>query len=139
MGGLRRRILRGGQQPTYNLGAGFSASSLDRPADEADDEAYQPAQTMRALLSILMIVCLVMQATFGCCRLGCPGCADEACEFDGAPVSIASCHHEHHADSAGPCRCEAQCRGVCNYVASSKMQIEPSASDSSAAPVAVVP
>src|SRR5262249_30896981 len=100
---------------------------------------------MRALLSILMIVCLVMQATFGCCRLRCPGCADEcefdgeACEFDGAPASIASCHHEQHACAPCPCRCEAQCRGVCNYVAGSKMQIEPSAGDSSTAPVAVVP
>ena len=93
---------------------------------------------MRAILSIFVTVCLVMQATFGCCRLGCPGCEHEVCEFDGAPASIAA-YHPDHAGSAGPCRCESQCRGVCNYVAGSKLRIEPLASGFSTALVAVIP
>jgi len=93
---------------------------------------------MRVLLSILMTVCLVMQATFGCCRSGCPGCAHEACDFDGAPVSIFACHHDHDG-SAEPCPCESQCRGVCNYVVGSKVWIERPASSYSAALAAAIP
>ena len=78
-----------------------------------------------------------MQATFGCCRLACLGCAHEGCE--GELVSDAECQGGHHAGTAEPCPCEPQCRGVCNYVTGSKVRIEPPASSFSTAPAVVVP
>jgi len=109
-----------------NLSAGFSASSLDPPADEPDDEAYQLTQSMRAILSILMIASLVLQAMFGCCRLGSLHCAHGADEA----VSAVDCTSDHHAKVAPnlpgePCHCKVQCLGLCNYLPTAKVRIEP--------------
>ena len=81
---------------------------------------------MRAILSILMIVSLALQGMFGCCRPGGWHCAHDADEA----LSAASCQGDHQAKVASgapcePCHCKVECAGLCNYLPTAKVRVEP--------------
>src|SRR5690349_15678092 len=78
---------------------------------------------MQAFLVNLMAATLVIQSVFGCCRGGLPHVGN------GKARSVASshcCHCNHLSrESQQPTTpCNAQCRGVCAYVATSKIEVE---------------
>jgi hypothetical protein len=96
---------------------------------------------MRAILSILMIVSLALQAMFGCCRLGGWHCAHDADET--VACSSADCLGDHQAKVAGgtagePCHCKVECAGLCNYLPSAKVLVEPHTEEASFV-LAIVP
>jgi len=83
-----------------------------------------------------MIVSLVSQGVFGCCRPGRLHCAHDADE--------AASVGDHQANVAAgapgePCHCKVQCIGLCSYLPSAKVRIEPLAAEAPFVHAAVIP
>jgi len=89
-----------------------------------------------------MIVSLALQAMFGCCRLGGLHCAHDADEA--VACSSADCLGEYQSNVAAgaagePCHCKVECAGLCNYLPSAKVRIEPRTEEASFVLAAIVP
>jgi hypothetical protein len=83
---------------------------------------------MRIAFTSVLAASLLIHAALGCCR----HCAQETCDCDHAPISLAmesACCHDHH-DSAhkhghekhDPCKRHSTCHGMCNYLPAQKSQ-----------------
>jgi hypothetical protein len=80
---------------------------------------------MRAVLCNLMVVVMTVPALLGWC---CHPCFDQSSCQTMVEVGTHTCnccdHHDHKAEQPTPGNSCSQCKGVCTYVLTSKLNIE---------------
>jgi hypothetical protein len=110
----------------------------------ADDLTRQFRGCMRALLSNLTAVLLVIHAMIGCCHHHWHSDAECAAA---ATISAAPCQccdpccgsNDESEQPSHPCDGKLECQGVCNYVPTEKTQIDASPADAAFDFAAAIP
>lgn len=82
---------------------------------------------MHAVVSNLLAGLLLIHAMLGCCWHSAHTCTRR--DRDACPVvKKVCCHHCHHKQQSenppAPCKCRVECKGVCTYLPTERIQID---------------
>jgi hypothetical protein len=81
---------------------------------------------MQAILVNLVAAAMLIQSTFGCCRLGLLQFGKDSGNAKVACCAACSQRTQQSHKSDLPCNGKANCKGVCTYVTTVKLQVETS-------------